>query len=174
MNGSLADPILPHTTVWIAREHLCSFEILVKLHLTELEFVVLGHTQFEALIKYCTADKLVEMESHVKVSSSMLISESVIFDSGKNLQKIICNNCITGKYYAYLPDGVSICLLQTICPLSFAHSIVLPIKSSLKVTRSCEMKDLFATETLRPTSGCLIPHFLVQYLYKINLIYCSK
>ena len=62
---------------------------MVKLHLTELEFVVLGHTQFEALTKYCTPDELIAMESHVKVSWSMLISVSVIFGGGKNSTKIL-------------------------------------------------------------------------------------
>ena len=61
----------------------------MKLHLTELEFVVLGHTQFEALTKYCTPDKLIVMESHVKISWSALISESVIFGGGKNSTKIV-------------------------------------------------------------------------------------
>lgn len=58
----------------------------MKLHLTELEYVVLGHTkQFEALMKYCTCtvDKLVEMEFHEKVSWSVLISESEIFGGRK-------------------------------------------------------------------------------------------
>jgi hypothetical protein len=85
MNGSLADPVLPHTTVIIDREHTCRFEvILMKLHLTELEYVVFKHTpQFEALTKYCTPDMFVEMESHVNVSWSVLISESIIIGGGK-------------------------------------------------------------------------------------------
>ena len=60
MNGSLPDPFLPHTMVRIVREHSCRFEvILMELHLTELEYVVLGHTpQFEVLTKYCTLDGL--------------------------------------------------------------------------------------------------------------------
>ena len=92
MNGSLPDPIRPHTTVRIVREQTCRYEvILMKLHLKEVEYVVLGHTpQFEVLTKYCTPDTFVDsdMESHVKVSWSMLISESVIFGGGKT--SIIC------------------------------------------------------------------------------------
>ena len=85
MNGSLPDPILPHTMVKIVREHSCRFEvILMKSHLKELEYVVLGHTpQFEVLTKYCTPDTFVAMESHMKVSWSVLISESVIVGGGK-------------------------------------------------------------------------------------------
>lgn len=49
----------------------------------EFEFVWLGHTQFEALTKYCTTYRLVEMEFQVKVSWFELISESVIFGGGK-------------------------------------------------------------------------------------------
>ena len=87
MNGSLPDPILPHTMVKIVREHSCRFEvILMKLHLKEVEQVtiVLGHIpQFEVLIKYCTPDTFAKMEFHVKVSWSALISESVIVGGGK-------------------------------------------------------------------------------------------
>ena len=85
MNGSLPDPILPHATVRIVREQTCRFEVmLMKLHLTELEYVVLGHTpQFEVLTKYCTPDRFTRMEFHVKVSWSVLIFESVIVGGGK-------------------------------------------------------------------------------------------
>ena len=106
MNGSLPDPILPHTMVRIIREHLCRFEvILMKLHLKEFEYVVLGHTpQFEVLIKYCTPDNMfVAMEFHVKVSWSVLISKSVIFGEGKESTglKIILCNCSTEKFYNF-------------------------------------------------------------------------
>ena len=85
MNGSLPDPFLPHTMVKIVREHLCRFEvILMKSHLTEVEYVVFGHIpQFEVLTKYCTPDTFVATESHVKVRWSVLISVSVIFGGGK-------------------------------------------------------------------------------------------
>lgn len=64
--------------------------MLVTLHLTELEFVVLGHTQSEALtILYCTPGKVVEtdLESHVNVKMFALISESVIVGGGKKSAK---------------------------------------------------------------------------------------
>ena len=89
MNRSLPDPIIPHATVKIVREQTCRFEVmLMKLHLTEVEYVVLGHTpQFEVLTKYCTPNTFAEMESHVKVSWSVLISESVIFGDSKKSTK---------------------------------------------------------------------------------------
>ena len=101
MNRSPPDPILPHTMVRIVREHSCRLEvILMKLHLKELEYVVLGHTpQFEALTKYCTPFTFVEMESHVKVSWSVLISKSVIFGDGKESTDLKIRNCSTGKFY---------------------------------------------------------------------------
>ena len=151
MNGSLPDPIIPHATVRIVREQTCRFEVmLMKLHLTELEYVVLGHMpQFEVLTKYCTPNMFAEMEFHIKVSWSVLISESVIFgDSKISTKDVQLHHKLKNFIHAYLPDGVPICLLPTICPLLLAHSIVLPNKSSLILTRSCEVKDPSATETL--------------------------
>ena len=89
MNGSLPDPNIPHATVRIVREQMCRFEVmLMKLHLTELEYVVLGHTpQFDVLTKYCTLNMFAEMEFHVKVSWSVLISERVIFGDSKKSTK---------------------------------------------------------------------------------------
>ena len=142
--------------------------MLMKLHLTELEYVVLEHTpQFEVLIEYSTPDMFVDsdMESHVKVSWSVLISNLVTV---KNLQKM-CNYIIK-KFYAhiFIPDGVPICLLPTICPLLLAHSIVLPNKYSLMLTRSCEVKDLSAAEILRPTIGGIVPHDVLSTVPVLN------